>query len=353
MGRTAWFFRAFSETFFFIFWYHKAMKHEALTAPKLPAEIPNADISLQDALDALQASGQPSLPVRNAEGWIVAVLSQPLAAPEALAAPPRLGGMATPLGVYLHDGVSSGGAGFWGLVLTGMTMSCLALTAQVLAHGLSRAVAMHLPALGAWESRLPYGLPALLSAISPWLPLPFVFLLLRLVPLSGIHAAEHQVVHCVERHLPLSVDSVRTMPRIHPRCGTNLFAGFTLFLLMFLAVFTLTQASSWQLLDSVTLAAVAAGPLTLIHWRRVGGWVQQRFATRPATDHQIAGAIYAAEQVLSRHQKRLERRERPRFLSLRRVWTMGIGQILFGYALVIVLLTGTELIWPGLTRWLQ
>ena len=330
------------------------MEHEALSASKPPAETTQqTQTSLQEALNALQASGQTSLPLRDADGRIVAVLSRPLSAPAVLAAPPRLGGMATPLGVYLHDGVSSGGTGFWGLVLTGMTMSCLALLAQLLAHAASHFASASLPGLELWESRLPFGLPLWLSAISPWLPLPFVFLLLRLVPLSGIHAAEHQVVHCIERHAPLLVDSVRAMPRVHPRCGTNLFAGFTLFLLMFLGIFTLTQAASWQLLDSVTLAAMLSGPFTLIYWRRVGGWVQQYFATRPATDSQITGAITAAEQVLSCHQRRLERRERPRFLPLRRIWTAGIAQILVGYAVVIGLLTGAELLWPGLARLLQ
>ena len=316
----------------------------------LSAERPSAETSVTEALEALRVSGLPSLPLRDLEGRIVAVLTRPEAGAAVL---PRLGGMATPLGVYLHDGVSSGGAGFWGLVLTGMTMSVLALTAQALSHGLSRVVTGHFPALGLWESRLPFGLPLWLSAISPWLPLPFVFLLLRLLPLSGIHAAEHQVVHCVERRAPLVPDCVRVLPRVHPRCGTNLFAGFTLFLLLFLAVFSATQASQWQLLDSVTLAAALAGPFTLIYWRRIGSWVQQWFATRPATDRQIAGAIYAAEQVLSRHQRRLERGGRLRFAPLRRIWTMGIGQILLGYAVVIALLTGAELLWPGLTRWLQ
>ena len=223
----------------------------------------------------------------------------------------------------------------------------------MLAYVASHFASADFPALGVWESRLPFGLPALLSAISPWLPLPFVFGLLRLVPLSGIHAAEHQVVHCVERQLPLSVDTVRTMPRVHPRCGTNAFAGFTLFLLLFLCVFTLTQASAWQLLDSVTLAAMLSGPLTLILWRRVGGWVQQWFATRPATDGQIGGAIYAAEQVLSRHQRRMERGVRPRLMRLRRIWAAGLAQILVGYAVVIGLLSGAELLWPGLARLLQ
>ena len=311
--------------------------------------IPSAEISLQDALDALHHTGRPALPLHDREGRLVAVLSRPEAAlPTAL---PRLGGMATPLGVYLHDGVSAGGAGFLGLVLTGVTMSILALTAQLAAHSVSHLVSAHFPQTGVWENRLPSGVSLWLSAISPWLPLPFVFLGLRLVPLSGIHAAEHQVVHCVERREPLTVDTVRTMPRVHPRCGTNFFAGYTLFLLSFLAVFCATEAQHWQLLDSVTLAAVLSGPLTLIYWRRVGGWVQHWFATRPATDSQIAGAIFAAEQVLSRHQRQGGRL--PRFALLRRIWTAGIAQILIGYAVVIGLLMVAGLIWPGLTRWLE
>ena len=324
----------------------------------LPAQTPVAEtslqdeISLQDALEALRRSDRPALPLRDMEGRVVAVLSRPDAALPS-APPPRLGGMATPLGVYLHDGVSSGGAGFWGLVLTGMTMSVLALLAQALAHGVSRLAAAYLPALGLWESHLPPGLTLWLAAIAPWLPLPFVFLLLRLIPLSGIHAAEHQVVHCVERREPLEIRRVRTMPRVHPRCGTNLFAGWTLFLISFLAVFCVTEAAQWQLTDSVTLAALLSGPLTLIYWRRVGGWVQQWLATRPATDSQIAGAIFAAEQVLSRQRRRLERGERPRFLPLRRLWTMGLGQILLGYAAVMALLTAAGHFFPGLMRWLE
>ena len=318
-------------------------------APPAPVSTLQNVPTFSDALQALRDSGQPSLPIRDpSTGQLVAVLSLPPAPP-----PPRLGGMATPLGVYLHDGVSSGGAGFWGLVLTGMTMSALALAAQLLAHCVSRLVAAHLPGLGVWESRLPYGLPALLSAIAPELPLPFVFLLLRLVPLSGTHAAEHQAVHCVERRLPLTVQTVRAMPRVHPRCGTNIFAGFTLFLLLFLSIFSGTQSLHWQLLDSGTLAAMVSGPATLIYWRRLGGWVQKWLATRPATDAQIAGAIRAAEQVQARRRKRLELAEAPRFLPLRRLWAMGLVQILLGYALVLGLLTGAGLLWPSLIGWLE
>lgn len=315
----------------------------------LQAMIP--ETSLHDALQTLHRSGRARLPILDPNtGQVLATLVRPEALP--LPAPPRLGGMATPLGVYLHDGVSSGGTGFWGLFLTGVTMSGLALLAQALTHGLAHGAETHLSGLLRWESHVPYGLQLWLSATSQWLPLPLVFLLLRLVPMSGTHAAEHQVVHCIEQNAPLVTECVRAMPRVHPRCGTNLFAGFTLFLLVFLAVFCAAQAGGWPLLDGVTLAAMLAGPITLIFWRRVGGWLQQWFATRPATDCQIAGAIRAAEEVLARRHQR-EQSVRPRFAAARRVWTMGLPQILLGYLAVFGLVTLTDVMWPSLGAWVE
>ena len=306
---------------------------------------------LRDALDTLTASGLSALPIVDPDtNRVLAVLARP----DALSLPPtpRLGGMATPLGVYLHDGVSSGGAGFRGLFLTGVTMSLLALTAQAGAHGVERVWASHPHLSAAWDRAASPGLRLWLSAVAPWLPLPFVFGLLRLVPLSGTHAAEHQVVHCIENRAPLIPECVRAMPRVHPRCGTNLFAGWTLFLLSFLSAFSATQAWGWPVLDGATLAALLAAPLALTFWRRLGGWIQFWFATRPATDEQIAGAIFAAEQVLERRRRRTMPGVRVRFLPLRRVWTMGLAQILLGYAAVLSVVTGITVLWPGLGRWL-
>lgn len=329
--------------FFLPLWYHKMMEMDALAAAP--------PTSLHDALEMLSASGLPTLPIVDPEtGLVLAVLARPDAMPAP--APPRLGGMATPLGVYLHDGVSSGGAGFWGLFLTGVTMSLLALTAQAVAQGLSLAAVSH-PALWArWQALAPPGVQTWLAAVSPWLPLPLVFLLLRLLPMSGTHAAEHQVVHCIERHTPLTPSCVRAMPRVHPRCGTNLFAGFTLFLMTFLGVFCAATAWGWAMLDSVSLAAMLAAPLTLAYWRRVGGWIQFWFATRPASDRQIAGAIRAADEVLVRRKQRMESRQQDRFLVPRRVWTMGIAQIFLGYLAVFSALTLMGRVWPGSARWI-
>ncbi len=309
-------------------------------------EIAAPEARLRDVLDTLQRSPLPTLPIIDAStGQVVAILSRP--------APPRLGGMATPLGVYLHDGISGGGAGFWGLYLTGVTMSGLLLLAQAGAHGLAHESSARLPGLARWEAGQPLGLQMWLAAASQWLPLPFVFLLLRLVPLSGTHAAEHQVVHCVEQGAPLEIARVRVMPRVHPRCGTNLFAGFTLFLMLFLAVFSASAADGLPPLDAASLSAVLAGPATLLSWRRVGGWIQQWFATRPATDKQILGAIQAAEQVLTRRQRWMENGMARRFAWGRRLWAMGLGQVLLGYLTVFGLVTLAVRLWPGLASWLE
>lgn len=324
-------------------WYHKMMEKDATSALK---------DSLGAALETLRLSPLPTLPIIDPEtGRVIAILARPDASPLPLV-PPRLGGMATPLGVYLTDGVSSGGAGFWGLFLTGVIMSLFALSAQAAVHGLGLVVSAHPLLLAEWQTSVPPGLRGWLSSLSPWLPLPFVFGLLRLAPLSGTHAAEHQVVHCVERNAPLDPDWVRSMPRVHPRCGTNLFAGFTLFLLVFVGVFGVAQASGWPPLDGASLGAMLAAPLALYGWRRVGGWVQQWFATRPATDRQIAGAIFAAEQVLGRRRQRLARGGPQRFALIKRLWTMGLAQIIVGYCAVLSVLTGVLVLWPRLAGWL-
>lgn len=307
--------------------------------------------SLGDAIQSLRRSPLLSVPIIDPEtGQVIAVLARPDALTPPI--PPRLGGMATPLGVYLTDGVSSGGAGFWGLFLTGVIMSLFALTAQAAVHGLSLLIAAHPAFLAVWFQLVPLDVRFWLAALTPWLPLPFVFFLLRVAPLSGTHAAEHQVVHCIERFAPLVPETVRSMPRVHPRCGTNLFTGFTLFLLTFVSVFSTTVQLGWQPVDSASLGAIIAAPLTLFGWRRTGSWVQRWFATRPATDKQIAGAIRAAEQVLSRRRARLERSGSPRFAPIRRLWSMGLAQIILGYCLVLSLLTGVLTIWPNLAGWL-
>lgn len=53
------------------------------------------------------------------------------------------------------------------------------------------------------------------------------------------HGAEHKTIRCYEAGLPLTVDNVRTMTRLHPRCGTSF-----LLVVMILSILVFTVASS-------------------------------------------------------------------------------------------------------------
>lgn len=292
------------------------------------------EMRVADALLLLRQSQGAAVPVVMPDtGEVVGVLSRPLFPVPVPMPAPRLGGMATPLGVYLTDGVSGGGAGFAGLFLSGFLLCALGLAAQAAAQGLLQELS-HESAFSAWLAPHGHGAwGAWLAQMGAWfaptsLTMLLIFTGLRLIPMSGTHAAEHQVVHCLEQGAPLVPECVRVMPRVHPRCGTNLVVGFALFHALFLGVFAAAQAEDFGTFDATTLGLVAAAPITLIYWRRAGGWVQRWFATRPATDAQIGSAIQAAREVLAR---RAQRVGPVRFRLLRRVWSMGLAQVMLGY----------------------
>lgn len=212
-------------------------------------------------------------------------------------APPRMGGMATPLGVYLTDGVHAGGAGNFGLFLSGVVLGVLSLASNLIVSGAAllcserlrfdvmRYVALHYGDLG---SRFGYELGSLAV-------LPVMMALLRLMPLAGYHAAEHQVVHCIERGEMLEPGNVRRMPRVHPRCGTNIAAAAALFSGVLCA-----GVIGWQ---TIIGAVAPAALLTLSFWRPLGSFLQQNFTTRPASDKQIRSGIKAAEDLLAKYRQ--------------------------------------------------
>jgi hypothetical protein len=316
--------------------------------------------TLAEALGHLRDTRMAAAPiVDDATGQIVGFLSR---APITVQVQPSLdavvqsqpavrpGGMATPLGVYLTDGVSVGGAGIWGLFLTGMVCCGLMLTAQILTTlALHYGVHMTSMDLQVWAAEGHPPSPLRIWAVESisLLPLLLVFAMFRLIPLSGVHAAEHQVVHCVERGAPLRGDIVKQMPRVHPRCGTNVFTGFTLFLMAFLGMFLTMRRLDMSDGDSASIAVLVAMPFAAIFWRRIGGLIQHWFVTRPATDRQIAGAIAAAEELLaSRRARAASGRERPTLM--RRIWCMGLIQVSLGYFALYSPLMLIANFWPPL-----
>lgn len=200
--------------------------------------------------------------------------------------PPRpyvgvVGGMATPFGVYLTNGRVTGGARPWSIMFTGVLLAALFVCATYLIL-----IANHFigPTLADTQFETPFRY--LVQLI-----IPIAFLgLMRVTPIAGIHAAEHKVVHAIERNMPLNVEAVSMMSRVHPRCGTNIAVGFLLFVLI--------SEIPWPAPPPVRM--LFGFLVAILLWRRVGAWVQKVFTTRPPTEKQLEDGIKAGQQLLQK-----------------------------------------------------
>ncbi len=291
-----------------------------------PGAVGRADMSPAEAREALADSGETALVVLDDSDRYVGVLTlADLLIPDPT--PPRpasVGGMATPWGVYLTNGSLQAGVGNGALLGSGAVLGTLLALSYIMVAG------------GAWALQKGFGWPLykLWLAEAPaqitlanlgWFilqgaSLPLFLLLMRALPLAGYHAAEHQVVHAMERSEPLHPEVVRRMPRVHPRCGPNLMAGALVFSLVskMLPALHIGLGAS----DSAVLGAVAA----LFTWRSVGAFLQQHFTTRPATDRQIAAGIAAARDLDYKYLSTVLRRP----TLFRRFWCMGMPQMMIG-----------------------
>lgn len=126
----------------------------------------------------------------------------------------------------------------------------------------------------------------------------------------GYHGAEHKVINAYEAGAPLTVESVRTFTRIHPRCGTSFLVfvaliGFVIFLLV--SGLPLWQRIGARILLIPVVAAVAFEFLRLASANYHRPWVRrllqpslatQFLTTREPDDAMIETAIAALLPVL-------------------------------------------------------
>lgn len=265
-----------------------------------------------EALRIFASSHASVLVVVDDLGLVAGVLT-----PSDLVGPPRqsvrprmVGGMATPFGVYLTNGVVSGGVGAMALASTGMLLFALFLAASFVAAWPTEAIAKAFPAMA----------DSLVQPISGALLFAIFLGGMRAMPLAGIHAAEHMVVHAIERGEELVPEVVSRMPRVHPRCGTNIAAGATLF--MGIANSSLVADNELRLL----LAAI----ITLLFWRPLGTMLQFYVTTKPPSRAQIEGGIRAGRELLSA----FERTGAVAAGPATRLWNSGLPQIMGGSLLV-------------------
>lgn len=219
--------------------------------------------------------------------------------------PHMVGGMATPFGVYLTSGAVSGGKSGLYLVSTGFFLLSILSISGCLVELLERR-GLH------W-----LGLPLVTEGVS-FLVIALVF---RLHPIAGYHAAEHQVVHAIERDEALTLDVVKRMPRVHPRCGTNLAVALTM-------VTTLTSIQ-WtsELEPRLAIAAI----ITIFFWRPVGSFVQYWITTKKPSEKQLASGIEAGRQLLEKYQVASNRTSGP----WQRLFNSGILHVMSGSFLAL------------------
>ncbi len=251
--------------------------------------------------------------------------------------PPVVAGMATPLGVYLTTGSLRAGAGDLGLFLTGVGMALMLIASLGAIYGLAALIDL----TGVFR---PWSLIGILLSqpirISNWmdivrsvmlgLAIPIWILLMRILPISGYHAAEHQVVHAIEQGEPLKPANVLAMPRVHPRCGTNIVAAVMLFLLV-------TQVISTE------IAVLVFVFVLVLSWRTIGGYFQYYVTTKPPNQKQLASGIRAGESLIEKY------RNNPgcAVYGWKRIWNTGMPQVMLGAATVYSLIWLLSQVWPA------
>lgn len=300
-------------------WVEEGASHDAMVMQAMSTDLTVGDA--QDTLDAVlplfEADGVKALPVVEASGRYRGMLLRHtvLAALSHNMRPARIGGMATPLGVYLTTGHLTAGAGFWGLFLNGFGLTMVNFGILLGFHQLQLQVGWRVP-----------------EPVEAAGALVVFLIVLRLSPLAGFHAAEHQTVNAIEQGEPLDPDTVAAMPREHPRCGTNLVA------LLFAAQLLLPLLAAEPLWLLPSLAAL------WVTWRRVGGWLQRVFTTKPPRRYQLLSGLKAGEQLMRAYQAQ------PAYRAgrVRRFWNMGLLQILAGGLSAMALLELVSHLIPSL-----
>jgi uncharacterized protein YqhQ len=109
--------------------------------------------------------------------------------------------------------------------------------------------------------------------------------------MAGIHAAEHMTVNAIERGEELLPQVVQRMPRVHPRCGTNIAVAAIVFLGL--------MGQSW--IKDSELRLLLAALVTLVIWQPLGTFLQLFITTKPPSSKQLAMGVRAGRELLDRY----------------------------------------------------
>ena len=302
---------------------HRELRVGDLMRPVISPVSPDTPVSYAAWL--MKTQGLPALPIVGVDGKLRGMVTRADVVSALLRGlrPQRIGGMATPFGVYLTTGNHRGGVGDFALITTGIVMALCLVLARVFVltvlyltdvflrpiFGTSYGAGLFIPYLTG------FGMPpfTFLLDIMPWVEILLFFVLMKLLPLTGYHGAEHQVVHAIEQGEDLTPEAVSRMPLEHPRCGTNLAA--------------LVILVSTALVSNISVSAkIALVVLAAFFWRQLGMWLQRIFTVKKPKLHQLRSGLKAGEELLVRFQHQPFRA----LPLIGQVWNMGFLQVLFG-----------------------
>ena len=295
--------------------------------------IATQDQSVLSLAQSLRERSAAAIPVATADGrYLGLILARDiLAAITGEPLVPPIAGLATPRGIYLTTGALRAGAGDLSLAATGAALMVINLIAGAVLYGLAKLAHHLLSSPGGAPAVEPSGSVALAAVLLFYgLQMSVFLLLLRLSPLTRVHGAEHMVVYAVEEGEDLTPEKVRQMPRVHPRCGTNLMA-----LLILLIIAQQFLASVGEAVDDATrfLTLFALVMIVLLTWRRLGAGLQRWVTTRRPSDRQLANAIDVAQDLL----EKVRSLPAARAKFPRRIWNSGFLQVLAGFLAVAVI----------------
>jgi uncharacterized protein YqhQ len=132
------------------------------------------------------------------------------------------------------------------------------------------------------------------------------------------------VVHAIERGEELKPEIVGRMPRVHPRCGTNIATASMLFL----------GIMSLDFIREQELRLLLAALVTVCVWQPLGAAVQFFVTTKPPSKAQIEKGIEAGKQLLQKMESSPV--SRPNIFA--RLAMSGLFQVFIGATLVELLL---------------
>ena len=276
------------------------------------------DVNIKDLMEKINTEHKRVIPIVDENGLYTGysvTRSSIISYFTNLIKPNTLGGLATPLGVYITDGKHQAGAGNFGLFLTGISLGSVFILIEQL-------------------FKLGYNLFNITEVEISVMPLIFIaqiilfILFLRFTPLAQIHAAEHQTINAIEKGIPLNLDAVKSQPREHKRCGTNimvLLLGIQFVILLFASV--IHKFDPFFQFIFLFWAFI----YVFSNWKKWGMWLQKYFTTVSAPDKYILSGIKAGEEILKKHKEDLD--PKPVAFS-RKLWCMGIIQIITGFLLI-------------------